>query len=731
MDAELQSHVAFHLTGKRAAGGLEAVAPLSLRPALLARYRDLSALRYDFPLALVEGASAESSVRSLSGIIDEILQQIARGDDGERVSRHVLRLERQIRTLVAEGSEGSLSAVWEVAAARLGTRPDALLQDSLGRARAALKVDGELVDCDAALPTRLVEHAWNVAQEAKARAFGGDLSRLIHRLSDILAADFARSEEGRSAERLRASIGAAHAEAFDFGAMSNVLTRAAPRAALPAARRERIRWLIMVLESQRFCPLRTESGARVERYRFVFDSCTAALAAYRERQPKAITLAKALAMAELEIAGEFKESQHAAFFEGYDEDGLGAQELAQFPDYLVRMNAHELDALEAATLMEMLSAGLPMKVLVQTDDILAPPATDDGNAAPGLPSDKLANMAIGLNAAYVMQSCSANLYALRAKLRGGLAYPGPALFSIFSGANPSTGEMPPYLVSAAAVESRAFPAFAFDPSAGSDWATRFDVDGNPQAELDWPVHEFAYEDENHQTVREQLAFTFADFAACDCRYERHVASIPRSNWSADMAPAASCLAGDTRGLPDKVPCLLMVDGGNALHKVIVDEKLMREARRCRDTWHSLQELGGIHNSHAARVLARENKARAELEQAEAQARERAPAQPAAAAAQPSAAVTAPAEAASEKPSDEAYIESARCTSCNECTNINPKMFAYNENKQAYIMDLTAGTYAQLVEAAESCQVSIIHPGKPRDPSEPDLEALIKRAEPFR
>jgi len=59
------------------------------------------------------------------------------------------------------------------------------------------------------------------------------------------------------------------------------------------------------------------------------------------------------------------------------------------------------------------------------------------------------------------------------------------------------------------------------------------------------------------------------------------------------------------------------------------------------------------------------------------------------------------------------------------------MFGYDERKQAYIKDLTAGTYRQLVEAAESCQVAIIHPGKPRDPNEPGLEALLARAEPFR
>ena len=58
------------------------------------------------------------------------------------------------------------------------------------------------------------------------------------------------------------------------------------------------------------------------------------------------------------------------------------------------------------------------------------------------------------------------------------------------------------------------------------------------------------------------------------------------------------------------------------------------------------------------------------------------------------------------------------------------MFHYDGNKQAFIADIDAGTYAQLVEAAENCQVAIIHPGKPRNPSEPGLDDLLKRAEVF-
>jgi pyruvate-ferredoxin/flavodoxin oxidoreductase len=36
----------------------------------------------------------------------------------------------------------------------------------------------------------------------------------------------------------------------------------------------------------------------------------------------------------------------------------------------------------------------------------------------------------------------------------------------------------------------------------------------------------------------------------------------------------------------------------------------------------------------------------------------------------------------------------------------------------------------MVEAAEVCKLAIIHPGKPWNPDERNLEELMKRAEPF-
>jgi pyruvate-ferredoxin/flavodoxin oxidoreductase len=86
--------------------------------------------------------------------------------------------------------------------------------------------------------------------------------------------------------------------------------------------------------------------------------------------------------------------------------------------------------------------------------------------------------------------------------------------------------------------------------------------------------------------------------------------------------------------------------------------------------------------------------------------------------------------AEEFAGNEPYIDTIRCTSCDDCLKVNPKMFVYNADQQAYIGDAKAGTFKQLVIAAEGCPAECIHPGDPLNPKEKDLDKLIKRAEPF-
>jgi hypothetical protein len=726
-------HMAFYLTGNRSRGGLNAIGELGLRPALFARYRDLAALRYDFPLVLARGGADSAAVQSLSGLFDNLLKGCADGPEGERLRKHALQLEREIRIRAAQSTVGSLSDKWAEAGQHLGMQGDALLQDSLNRLRAALDVDGDLVDCDAETASWLCRHLWKARYEGKAQRFRAQLGTLSARLSDILCADLARSERGRSAEHLRESFGSTHHEAFDFAAMARLLAETLPTATLSDQRRQRICWLLSVLRSQRFFPAEGSEGVdSTEPYCFIFKNCADAVAAYRERLPKGNELTKALAMAELEVEGEYNEARHDSFFADFSANSLDANtDPDLFPDYLICLRARDMHAEDYDTLLEAFSTGLCAKVVLETDDLLESSPIAGGNPVFASRSRQIARTMMDFNTFYVLQSSSSNLFQLRDAIVRGMAYPGSSLFSVFTGRT-CGADLPPYLIAAAATESRAFPTFIYDPSAGSDWASRFRLADNPQAELDWPIQTLSYEDEQHQRLADSLAFTFVDFIACDRRHHKHFAGVPPADWTSGMVPVSEFFIPDADGLADKVPYIMMINRDDRLQKVLVDERLVREAHRCVEMWRNLQELGGIHNSHAARLLAQER-----------ELWEKQRPQPAATVDAPtSVQVTADLAATSAAPTaigkeaeaatspDEPYIETPRCTSCNECTQINNKMFAYDANKQAFIADPDAGTYRQLVEAAESCQVAIIHPGKPRNPNEPGLDELIKRAESF-
>jgi hypothetical protein len=718
------------------ASGAGEVGEPRLRPALLAPYRDLTTLRYDYPLILLEDGGDGEFLRSLSAVIDGVLQETApRGAGGERLRQHVLRLEARIRALASGGARGSLTELWDLAARELLSAGDATagdpLEDSLRQARGALRVDGQVVDCVDEVPAEVLKHAWTAVHARHTRSRRGEIEALIARLSDILTVDFLKSEEGRSPERLEQSVGTLYRDAFDFEVWSRHLSTSSGGSALPAGRRLRIREVLSVLQSQRFfAPPEEAATHHAPSWSFAFESGEAAITAFRERLPELVQLVKAMAIAELEIENRYRESEHDAFFARFDERSLAPEDLARFPSYLICICAKDCTAQEKVSMLELLSSGLPMKILVQTDEVVSGWMRSEGPGAVGAGTGNLAGMAVASGDAYVLQAASSSLYAVRDRLRDGLTHPGPALFSVFSGSKETVPQLTAYLRAAAATQARAFPTFSYDPAAGDSWASRFRLEDNPAPLADWPVDHFEYQDEDLQRVSEELAFTFIDFAAADRQSAGHVARVPRTDWNADMVPAAEYLGLDEEESRGRLPYVLAVDDDDVLHRLVVDSVLIRAARRCLDRWRSLQELSRIRDAR-----------REPLPDGESPAAERAPdagpeaPDPQGGESEAAAAVAVPEEPRAEgeaaRDVDTAYIETPRCTTCDECTQINPRMFAYDENRQATIADLEAGTYRDLVEAAEACQVSIIHPGKPRNPGEPGLPELLERAAPFR
>jgi hypothetical protein len=738
MKTDANELLTFHLIGERPKDAGNDPARLKLCPALLSSFRDLTTIRHDYPLVLVDGRP-DRPVESLSGIVNAILQAAApRGIVGERMRQNLIKLEREIRVLALQDGPGSLFETWNKAADILLSRKDLTAQErealeaNLRKARSALHRDGRLLGCDENTPAAVVAHAWRSIREQRKESVKKELREIVIKLSNILENDYLRSNEARKPESLKAMVGTAFEDEFDFQAMSKALPKVKAKDLLPKERRERIERTISVLKSQKFFGSEQDEGV----HSFESRSCTAALSAFRTRLPEMADFARAIRVAALEVENAYRPEKHDKFFEQFDEESLGAEDIGLFPSYLVFLGDEDYDDANKAALIEILSSELPIKVLFQTREVFQDSSVKNGRGAFAGWNLRLANMATSLGGTFVLQTTSSDLRPMSESMLKGLSCRGPALFSVYSGGNAESSNLPPYLVSASAMQSRAFPTLLYNPQNGNDWASRFSVDANPQAERIWPVDEFVYQDEDLQRVSEEIAFTLVDHLATDNRFAESFMSVPRSEWREEMVPLGEYLQGDEAKNQGKVPYILMVDEDDVLHRVVVTRAIVKAAKQYGDSWRSLQELGGIHNSHALRLLEEERqiweeKKQREIEALKSQLKEKGVAEAAQVPAAAEAAAEVEAEAEVEEISrDIPRIETLRCSTCNECTDRNNKMFKYNENKQAYIADLEAGTYREMVEAAEVCKLAIIHPGKPWNPDEPNLEELMKRAEPF-
>jgi ferredoxin len=336
----------------------------------------------------------------------------------------------------------------------------------------------------------------------------------------------------------------------------------------------------------------------------------------------------------------------------------------------------------------------------------------------------------------------------------------------------------PWFVASAALESRAHPFILVNPDAGDHAAERVSFGGNPQAENDWPVEKLEYRDADGNVTEMELAFTFADYALLMPALHDHFRAVPAGLESDELVPVDQYLDADEDTQNRAVPFVWAIDDQGVLIRLVVSRALIFACRDRLNYWHTLQELAGIQNFYVEEAIDRiveEQRAaieaerdqllkdhEEELETVRAEAAGDAMGQlvdflmgadlssmvsgGARLATMPAPApeeVEEPAEIAEavaepdvdEEPEeelsfDEPWLDTAACTTCDDCMSINKMMFAYNEDKQAILKDPRAGPYADLVAAAEICPAKCIHPGKPLDPNEPGLDELIARAEPF-
>ena len=752
-------------------------ASAKLWPALLYRFRDLSRVRHDYPI-LIPDADGAAAAEPLAGVIDALLADLAAdGDEQERLKRDVYRLEATIRSLAEEKAPARLAELWDLAVAELMSAEDLSgkqkqrLQTSLTTTRQALSVDGELLSCSPDLPRQLLIATFRRHWRRHCEPWRAELASLIAGLENVLHADFDRSAAARSPQHLRDSAGTA--KDMDFDAMADILSTVHVGQRLPEDRRRRVSSALSVLlETQPAfeADLSTDQPFSLGP---LVDDLDRAIEETQGRMLKLADFFRAVQIARLEADNKYRSESHDGYFERFDESFLSDAERALCPPVLVCLHQDRLSEEHVGKLLGAMASGARIKLLIQVKDLF--PAESSGGPASHGWRTRLGTVAMSLNDVYVGQGTVAQPMRLQAEFLAGLSYGGPGLFNVYAGSAHS--RLPRYLDAAAACESRAFPSFRFDPGRGDTQADRMDVQANSQPDRQHSTERFSYQTGAAQEAAAELAFTAADFLLCDHRLGRNFWAVPPAKWHEGMLPLQDWLVLEAAQAAEKIPYLTVVGASGEIGRVVPSRHVLAATLEVDGRWRSLQESGGIRNSFALRALAEERQ-RLEEEMARqvaaieqeyankleqnigalteeivariaaqltgdsaalaamplAQPVARAPAAPPPAADEPGQQESAAqaAEEIDEEPLtfDDPYIDTPLCTSCNECTDMNSQLFGYDENKQAYIKDLSVGTFRELVLAAEVCPVRIIHPGKPKNADEENLEEWLKRAEPF-
>lgn len=474
--------------------------------------------------------------------------------------------------------------------------------------------------------------------------------------------------------------------------------------------------------------------------------------------------------ARLELKGEYKEDVHDDFFEHFTWHRLTDEELQWFPPvFFVGETAgflkHNVDRFTT-----LLAANKPIRLIAIDKRMGNPPEPGvDWEDASHSYRRELSTLTLAFRSTHTFQGAINQPIEVYHGMQRCLQVNAP---SIMHWLIPEAHEirLSEILKLSAAVEGRFFPFLTYDLLAGKRWGSRFNISNNPQPDKNWPEHEFTFIDTSGEEVHTLWPFTYADYKAINKEKLEELWIIPQSHWTVDLIPLADYLAAPNEELVGKIPYIWLVDEDNRLHRAAMPLMWVVSCQERLDNWNFIQELCGVNSYHAHRAreqaleewevekakeiaalkakyetqieAVRQTAAGAAMEQlthvlldlehlAALPVAKAAPA-PMPAPEETSTEDTTPesSPSASAPPRAEPWLETFRCTSCNECTENYPTAFDYNEDKQAVLTEVDSISYEELVMAAEECPAKCIHPGLPDKPDDPAMQPLIKRAEPF-
>ncbi len=488
------------------------------------------------------------------------------------------------------------------------------------------------------------------------------------------------------------------------------------------------------------------------------DSPSMAMGVFEGHMAKMADGFRAIRVAELELAGNYLPERDDEALTYLDWRQFTDEEWELCPPVVAVGGDGAMYDIGFQNLSRMMASGKPVKALVVDTQVYSNTGgqactsgfigqisdmAQYGKAQKGKvePRKEIGLVGMAHRTTYVLQSTIAYPKHMIEGFIRGLKARRPALFNLYSSCQPEhgIGDDMSSRQAKLVVESRAYPLFRYDPAGGRTPAECFDLEGNPAQELDWPVYTLRYKTGSRDKEME-VPMTFADFAVTEARFRKHYRLAPPDTWNDKMLPLHEFLELGAEEREGLFPYIWSVDKKQQLTRLLVDRTMVESCEDRRDFWTMLRALAGVGAKETPR------------EEIEAQVRQDvvgriasglmqlasgagAEGMAAALAATAQSAPLAPAAGGAAAPAAAGdylapWIDSEQCTACDECTQLNPKMFAYDGRKKAFLKDPDAGPYADLVKAAERCTAHVIHPGLPRDRSFKDAEKWIARGKKY-
>jgi pyruvate-ferredoxin/flavodoxin oxidoreductase len=470
------------------------------------------------------------------------------------------------------------------------------------------------------------------------------------------------------------------------------------------------------------------------------DSPSVAMGVFEGHMAKMVEGFKAVRQVEMELASGYVPEDSDKFFAHFNWEQLSDEEFHLCPPVVAIGGDGAMFDIGFQNLSRALMSGKPIKVFIVDTQVYS---NTGGQACTSGFIGQVADMSpygasqhgksesrkeislIGMahRTSFILQGSLSNTTHLLEGFIDGLNSRRPALFNVYAVCPPEhgVGDNSAVAQSKMAVESRAFPLFRFDPDAGITFSECVTLEGNPSLDFDWPEYKLDYKDEAGDQQSMILPMTFADFALTEGRFAKQFKKAPADTWNDDMVLLGDFLQMSEDERDGKFPFIWSVDKKNQLIRVLVSKEMVLSCEERMQFWKQLKDVAGV-----GRAVGNEetiaNRVRQELIQMLSSGMSGTASSSPTTVAVPAASNAADYEAV--------FIDTPECTACDECMNLNPKIFAYNDQKKAVILDPKAGTFLDIVKAAEKCTAGVIHPGTPWDSGEANLDKLKARAAKF-